>query len=144
MIATWPDDVGEIIRQRRIDLGLTQEGLAERAGVTRQLLSRLERANADVSLSKVLAILRELRLSVDLRPQPDTDFRRAASTPSVELVTMTGQGAAPRLSEEGLAQIKAVMSKGVSVLRLADSRIVSPESSPAPAREASDDADPIS
>lgn len=71
MKTPWPEDIGRVARQRRLDLNLSQDDLAEHTGVTRQWLSRFESAKADVSLSKVLLVLRELDLSVDVRaPQP--------------------------------------------------------------------------
>ena len=71
MKTPWPEDIGRVARQRRLDLNLSQDDLAERTGVTRQWLSRFESAKADVSLSKVLLVLRELDLNVDVRaPQP--------------------------------------------------------------------------
>ncbi|MGV8882977.1 MAG: helix-turn-helix transcriptional regulator [Rhodoglobus sp.] len=62
------EDIGRLARQRRIDLGLSQDDLASRAGVTRQWLSRFEQSKADVTLSKALAIMRELDLTIDVRP----------------------------------------------------------------------------
>ncbi|TFD83223.1 helix-turn-helix domain-containing protein [Cryobacterium fucosi] len=71
MKTPWPEDIGRVARQRRLDLNLSQNDLADRTGVTRQWLSRFESAKADVSLSKVLLVLRELDLNVDVRaPQP--------------------------------------------------------------------------
>jgi transcriptional regulator with XRE-family HTH domain len=71
MQTPWPEDLGRVARQRRLDLNLSQHDLAERAGVTRQWLSRFESAKADVSLSKALLVIRELDLNVDVRaPQP--------------------------------------------------------------------------
>jgi len=67
MKTPWPEDIGRVARQRRIDLNLSQDELAARSGITRQWLSRFESAKADVSLSKVLAVLRELDLEVDVR-----------------------------------------------------------------------------
>jgi len=69
MLAPWSDDIGRLARQQRIDLGLSQDELAERAGVTRQWLSRFEQAKADVSLTKALQVLRELGLAVDVSPR---------------------------------------------------------------------------
>jgi transcriptional regulator with XRE-family HTH domain len=71
MLAPWPDDIGRLARQRRIDLDMSQGDLAERAGVTRQWLSRFEQAKADVSLAKALRVLRELGLVVDVTPRSD-------------------------------------------------------------------------
>ncbi|GAB2447640.1 transcriptional regulator with XRE-family HTH domain [Conyzicola lurida] len=66
MKTPWPEDIGRVARQRRIDLNLSQDDLAERTSVTRQWLSRFETAKSDVSLSKVLAVLRELDLDLDV------------------------------------------------------------------------------
>jgi HTH-type transcriptional regulator/antitoxin HipB len=57
-------DIGTITRQRRQELGLSQVDLAQRAGVTRQWLTRFEHGNTQVSLAKTLTILRELGLAV--------------------------------------------------------------------------------
>jgi transcriptional regulator with XRE-family HTH domain len=70
MQTTWPEDIGRVARQRRVDLNISQDDLAERTGVTRQWLSRFESAKADVSLSKVLLILRALDLRVDIAATP--------------------------------------------------------------------------
>lgn len=83
MIATWPDEIGQIVRQRRLDLGLSQVELASRTDVTRQWLSRFEQARADVALSKVLRILRELELFVDIREREDTAARVSAEKETV-------------------------------------------------------------
>jgi|GEM_PF-617946 len=64
----WPEDIGRVARQRRIDLEISQDDLAERVGVTRQWISRFESAKSDASLSKVMNVLRELDLAVDVSP----------------------------------------------------------------------------
>jgi transcriptional regulator with XRE-family HTH domain len=73
MKTPWADDMGRVARQRRLDMSLSQDELAERVGVSRQWLSRFESAKADVSLSKALLVLRELELEIDVRiPQPSS------------------------------------------------------------------------
>jgi transcriptional regulator with XRE-family HTH domain len=71
MQTPWADDIGQVARQRRLDLDLSQDDLAERAGVTRQWLTKFESAKSDVSLSKVLRVLRELDLILDISPKPE-------------------------------------------------------------------------
>jgi HTH-type transcriptional regulator/antitoxin HipB len=61
-------DFGTIARQRRRDLALSQAELAERAGVTRQWVVRFEQGNAEVSLSKAFAVMRELSLTLRADP----------------------------------------------------------------------------
>ncbi len=67
------DDFGVVARQRRRELGLSQEELGKRAGVTRQWLVRFERDSSDVSLAKVFAVLRELNLIVRADPVVPAD-----------------------------------------------------------------------
>jgi len=69
LLISNPVDVGAVVRQRRIDLSISQTELAERIDTTRQWLSRFEQGKADVTLSRVLAILRQLDLTVDLQPR---------------------------------------------------------------------------
>ncbi|QOD44148.1 helix-turn-helix domain-containing protein [Clavibacter zhangzhiyongii] len=66
MLASWPEDLGNVARQRRQDLGLSQEELAHRSGVTRQWLTRFETAKGDAALSKVMRVLRELDLRLEV------------------------------------------------------------------------------
>lgn len=76
------EDFGAVSRQRRHDLGLSQEKLAQRAGVTRQWLVRFEHGNPDVSLSKMFAVFDELGLSV--RADPTGSRGSEGSAPNVK------------------------------------------------------------
>ena len=55
---------GYAVRERREELGLTQEGLADKAGVHRTYLSDIERGSRKVSLANIerLAAALALRL----------------------------------------------------------------------------------
>ena len=44
---------GDAVRDRREEMGLTQEGLADRAGVHRTYLSDIERGSRNVSLINI-------------------------------------------------------------------------------------------
>jgi transcriptional regulator with XRE-family HTH domain len=61
-------ETGENLGVWRKLRGLTQAQLADRAGVSRQTVARLERADGGVSLENVLRILRALGL-LDLLPR---------------------------------------------------------------------------
>jgi transcriptional regulator with XRE-family HTH domain len=95
MRVTAFEDVGIIARQRRQDLAMSQVELAARAGVTRQWLTRFERGNSEVSLSKVLAILRELDLKVRIDAIDRTGSAAGAPTrisfeiPRIEMPRIT-------------------------------------------------------
>jgi len=59
--------LGQTIASRRKTLGVTQEDLAELAGVSVRFLSSLERGKATVRLSAVLAVLDALGLELSIR-----------------------------------------------------------------------------
>ena len=54
-----------VIRQRRKELGLSQEELARRCGVSRQTINAIENNKYDPSLALAFALAKELKLSVD-------------------------------------------------------------------------------
>ena len=53
------------IRRRRRDLGLSQEELAKRCGVSRQTINAIENNKYDPTLALAFALARELHLTVD-------------------------------------------------------------------------------
>ena len=57
--------IGEIIQARRIALGLSQEGLAELVGVSRQAVSKWEVGDAVPDTDKLVPLARALGVSVD-------------------------------------------------------------------------------
>ncbi|MFT7710881.1 helix-turn-helix transcriptional regulator [Clavibacter tessellarius] len=83
MRASWSADLGRVARQRRVDLGWSQEELAGKSEVTRQWLTRFETGKGDPTLSKALRVLRELKLLVDVSPEE----RVAAERPQVTIPT---------------------------------------------------------
>jgi transcriptional regulator with XRE-family HTH domain len=61
-------DLGEQVRQRRRETGLTADEVAASAGVSRRLLLELEQGKrVNVGFSKVLSILETLGLQVYVR-----------------------------------------------------------------------------
>ena len=57
-----PRQAGQAVAQARLDCAMTQGQLAEAAGVSRQLVNRLEAGNAaGISLAHLMAILAALR-----------------------------------------------------------------------------------
>ena len=57
--------VGERIRQRRLDLGWTQDQLCTKAGLSKSFLSELESGKRSVSATNLLSIARTLSVSLD-------------------------------------------------------------------------------
>lgn len=70
MLATVRD-LGAAVRDARRQAGLSQQAVADRAGVPRQWVSRLETgSNPGAELWKVLDLLAALNLTVSLEPVP--------------------------------------------------------------------------
>ena len=67
MIVRSAEDIGNTVKQRRIDMELTQSTLADRLGVTRQWISRLEKGRHDITLDRLLALIKALNMTIDLR-----------------------------------------------------------------------------
>lgn len=66
-----PADVSRLVKNRRLDLGLTQQQVADEAGVTRQLVARLENGSGDPSLSSTLRVLFALRIWLEAEPRSE-------------------------------------------------------------------------
>ena len=67
MLIRAASDFGALVAERREASGLTQIELAQRAGVTREWLVRLESGKPTVTVHRLLRVLRELGLEVDVR-----------------------------------------------------------------------------
>lgn len=67
MLAVTPADWGNIIRDRRIELGLSQGALGERIGMSRQWIVRFENGHAGVAtIEHVTRLAEALDLDVQL------------------------------------------------------------------------------
>ena len=56
---------GDKVRERRTILGLSQEGLAERAGVHRTYIGMIERAEKNITLQNIEKVAKALEISLD-------------------------------------------------------------------------------
>ncbi|MFK5647988.1 helix-turn-helix domain-containing protein [Ornithinimicrobium sp. LYQ121] len=69
-------DLGAAVRRARREAGFSQQALADRAGVSRQWLSRMEAGKGpSAELGKVLDVLAALGLAVDLVAAPAPDAK---------------------------------------------------------------------
>lgn len=59
-------DLGAAARQKRESLGLTQQAVADAAGVSREWLIGFEAGKPGVSLSRVFTVMNTLQLALDL------------------------------------------------------------------------------
>ena len=64
-------DFGALVAERREVLNLSQAELARRAGVTREWVVRLEKGSTAVTLFRLMRVLRELNLVVDVSEVDD-------------------------------------------------------------------------
>ena len=65
--------IGNIVKSRRLDLGLTQQELEDRSGVTQSMISKLEKGTAhNISIEALRKLAKALDCSlVDLLPEED-------------------------------------------------------------------------
>ncbi|TQO20230.1 y4mF family transcriptional regulator [Rhodoglobus vestalii] len=71
-----PADLGRAIRDKRLKLGLTQQELAERVGVARQWIIKVEKGKTRLELEPLLQTLFQLGLELrldDAAPADDLD-----------------------------------------------------------------------
>lgn len=67
MLAVTPADWGNIVRDRRIDLGLSQGALGEKVGMSRQWIVRFENGNAAVAtIDHITRLADALDLDIDV------------------------------------------------------------------------------
>ncbi|MEN0072719.1 MAG: helix-turn-helix domain-containing protein [Propionicimonas sp.] len=62
-------DLGAIVREARERSALTQADLAKRAGVSREWLLKVEAGRTPAEMPRVLDLLDELGLALDVYPQ---------------------------------------------------------------------------
>src|ERR1700722_1881369 len=73
--------VGERIRQRRLELGWTQDQLCQKAGISKGFLSDLENDKRSVSANNLLDIARALSLSLDYLMTGDDTVKTVTEVP---------------------------------------------------------------
>lgn len=91
MIVRTPADLGLLIRARRRELGLDQQTLAERVGVSRLWLIEFERGKPRAEIGLVLRTLAALDLHVDVSApgQPtetSTSTSRVPAPPDIDSI----------------------------------------------------------
>ena len=68
-IVRSPEDLAQLMRARRRELGLTQEALAGVTGLDRAVLSLLERGERRMSLDVTLRLVQALGMDIVIRPR---------------------------------------------------------------------------
>lgn len=71
-----PPQVSRALKQRRKELGMTQEEAARRAGVSPQWLSGFENGKGSCGTHRMMRLVGVLGLSLALHERPHTDIDR--------------------------------------------------------------------
>jgi HTH-type transcriptional regulator / antitoxin HipB len=96
-----PAQLGAVIRNRRLALGLDQQSLARKAGISRAWLLALEKGKAGASIGIILKVLSALDISLlvsmpegenqERAPSPDSSVRRVDLNAWMETLRKTRQ-----------------------------------------------------
>ena len=77
-------EIGEIIKNKRLQLNLRMDDVAREVGITRSTLWLIENGNGNYTIDTLLKLLRVLNLSININAQKnDTCRKRASRTNSV-------------------------------------------------------------
>jgi y4mF family transcriptional regulator len=97
------EEIGSLIRARRLELGIDQQTLADRLGVSRPWVSEIENGKPRVQLQLVLRCLNELQIALwagtsynlaDQNPSMSSgmDGKAISSTPKIDIDSIADMG----------------------------------------------------
>jgi len=66
-------DLADVVRSRRIELGISQEEIARRIGVSRRWVWQVEAGKATAEIGLVLRLTQALDLAIDFQPVDAAD-----------------------------------------------------------------------
>lgn len=75
--------IAERIRKMRTSLGLSREAFAEKTGVSRATIYRIERGDDGVSVKNLLKVMQFLELSLETRYRPKVDINNLPKRPNI-------------------------------------------------------------
>jgi HTH-type transcriptional regulator / antitoxin HipB len=104
-------ELGELVRNRRHALGLTQGALAARIGSTRQWVIALEAGRPRLELGLTLRALASLGVTLDLRVN-DTSDAQAAGPMRLPRATAPAVSSPPRPSLDAILAGARELSRG--------------------------------
>ena len=84
MIVRTPHDLGALIRDRRIKMGLDQLSVAKRAGTSRKWLVEMEKGKPRAAIGLILRTLRVLDINLEVNGGT-RHSRRKASPASIDI-----------------------------------------------------------
>jgi HTH-type transcriptional regulator / antitoxin HipB len=80
-----PRDLGSIIRERRIELGMEQGALAEKAGTSRKWIVEVEQGKPRAEIGLILRTLKALEVSIDLASDTGKVARSSSESTSGDI-----------------------------------------------------------
>ena len=86
------NDLAAVARGRRLSLGLSQEDLARRAGVSRQWLGMFERGKRTAEMGLAIRLLDTLDLELEVRPRDGALAQRVEATIDLDRLLEEYQG----------------------------------------------------
>ncbi len=99
---TTTPNLGQALKKRRKQLGLNLVQLAERSGVSRSMLSEIERGNANPTFTTLWNITRALGVSID-------ELAQSASPRELAFIEQLSGNQTPRMvSDDGGCELRAL------------------------------------
>lgn len=115
--------LGEAVRHRRQELGISQTELADSANTTRQWISRLEKGNAEVTVARLFEVVHTLGLNLDLRDPART---RSSLLPDAAITAIQSvNGISARLPDTDSFRALAEATRSSDAVSAAASRTIS-------------------
>lgn len=93
------DQVGSLVRQERLRRGMTQTELAERIGVTRQTVARMERDASDTTVATLASALRALDVQLHASREDSDHAHTAVAAPPDRAAALALARLAPQLPD---------------------------------------------
>jgi HTH-type transcriptional regulator / antitoxin HipB len=99
-----PNDIGRVIREQRQRLGLDQQELANRVGVSRQWIVEIEHGKPRAEIGLVLKTINALNLGINIVPDrrsgrpsssPLSDGRKGARDIDIDILIERARGRLP-------------------------------------------------
>jgi HTH-type transcriptional regulator/antitoxin HipB len=85
MLIRTPNDLGALIRDRRIKLGLDQKSLAQKVGVSRQWIVAAERGKPRAEIGLLLRTIEVLGIRLSTDKESPGDTKNTERTPPVDI-----------------------------------------------------------
>lgn len=90
MLISTPRDWGNVVRDRRVELNMTQEHLAEKIGRARQWVVRFESGSAgSASIASLLTLLEALGLIAEVSQRDQGEYLDGDESPAATWMELT-------------------------------------------------------